>query len=86
MDFISRTGQGMYVKIGNSAEKITSAGGCSEEVKRQLIEQCISIEQANKCMHYPTTLAKPLEIDYNLLLRHGFEVADCTYRCYQQKV
>lgn len=86
MDFIRSTNQGMYIKIGNSAEKIASTSGCAEEIKRHLIEQCISLEQANKSMYYPTTLTKPLQIDYQLLLRHGFEVADCTYRCYQYKM
>ncbi len=86
MDFISRTNQGMYIKIGNSAEKIASASGCSEELKQHLVEQCLSCEQGYQAMQYPTTLKKPLESDYQLLLQHGFEVADCTYRCYQNKI
>lgn len=85
MDFIGRTNQGMYIKIGNSAEKIASASGCPEALKRRLTEQCMSPEQAAKAMRYPTTLQKPTESDYRLLLRHGYEVADCTYRCYQNR-
>ena len=82
MDFINRTNQGMYIKIGNSAEMITSKSRCPEDLKRHLINDCLSVELASKAMHYPTTLWKPSEDDYQLILRHGYEVADCTYRCY----
>ncbi|HWQ75142.1 MAG TPA: hypothetical protein VN441_07495 [Syntrophomonas sp.] len=86
MDFIKRTGQGMYIKIGNSADAIATASGCPEELKVQLIERCLTAEQANKAMNYPTTLRKPIEGDCQMLLRHGYEVADCTYHCYQKEV
>lgn len=33
MDFIKRTNQGMYLKIGSSAEKITSNSKCSDDLK-----------------------------------------------------
>ena len=85
MDFIKRTGQGIYLNIGNSAEKITSASKCSDELKALLIESCLSAEQADKAMNYPTILSKPNDVDFQMLLRHGYEVADCTYRCYQKK-
>ena len=83
MDFIKRTGKGMYIKIGKSAEIIATESKCSEELKNQLIKRCISREQATKAMYYATTLKKPIETDIQLLLRHGYEVADCTYNCYQ---
>lgn len=84
MDFITQSNQGMYIKIGNSAEKITSESKCPEDLKRDLISKCLSVKQAGKAMNYPTTLRKPKKADYQLLLRHGYEVADCTYRCYQE--
>lgn len=84
MDFIKRTGQGIYIKIGNSANWIATVSGCPEESKALLAERCLSDEQANRAMNYPTTLRKPSDEDIQLLLRHGYEVADCTYRCYQK--
>ena len=84
MDFIKRTGKGMYVKIGNSAEKIALESNCSNELTAQLVNQCLSTEQAIQAMSYPTTLKKPNESDFQILLRHGYEVADCTYRCYKK--
>lgn len=85
MDFISQTGRGMYIKIGNSAEKIASASQCCEELKQHLLKKCLSSEEVTRIMHYKTTLRKPNISDYRMLLRHGFEVADCTYRCYQKQ-
>jgi len=84
MDFINRTGQGIYIKIGNSAEAIAIASGCPDELKLQLVERCLPAEQVNRAMYYPTTLKKPIEADFQMLLRHGCEVADCTYHCYQK--
>jgi len=83
MAFIKETGQGMYVKIGNSAEKIAVASGCSEDLREHLIKQCLPTEQAINTMHYKTTLSKPDDSDIQMLLRHGYEVTNCTYRCYQ---
>lgn len=84
MDFIKRSNQGMYIKIGNSADKVASESKCQEVLKSHLIGKCLSCEQVDKIMKYPTTLKKPTEFDYQLLLRHGFEVTDCTYRCYEK--
>ncbi len=83
MDFMIRSNQGMYIKIGNSAEKIALESKCQKDLKCYLIEKCLSDEQVVKTANYPTTLRKPTEADYRLLLRHGYEVAECTYRCYQ---
>lgn len=81
MDFINRTGQGIYIKIGNSAEKITTASGCPEDLKAQIVERCLTEEQAKKAMNYATTLKKPTESDFQNIFRHGYEVIDCTYLC-----
>lgn len=84
MDFLKQTGQGMYVRIGNSATKITEQSKCQENLKNHLIESCLPDESVGRALNYPTTLRKPTKLDYQILLRHGFEVADCTYRCYQR--
>ena len=84
MDFITRTNQGMYLKIGNSAEKIASASKCPDDLRKHLVQECLSALDSEKAMNYKTTLQKPKESDYRLLLRHGYEVANCTYLCYQK--
>lgn len=83
MDFINQTKQGMYIKIGNSAKNIALASNCLEAIKCDLIETCLSDKQVKKMRDYPTTLRRPKKDDYQMLLRHGYEVAECTYRCYQ---
>ena len=65
MDFIKRTNKGMYIKIGNSAEKIALDSKCPENVKNSLVERCLSNEQVNNAMHYKTTLRKPNPSNYN---------------------
>ena len=84
MDFIIRTNQGMYLKIGSSAEKITSVSKCPDDLRTHLLQECLSTSDSEKAMNYKTTLQKPKESDYQLLLRHGYEVANCTYLCYQK--
>lgn len=85
MDYIKRTQNGVYFKIGNSAENITKASGVIGEIKEELISECISTDDAIKVCNYSTTLNKPSESDFDLILRHGYEVAKCTYVCYHSK-
>ena len=84
MNFIETTGKGMFVKFGNSADYIAKMSKCSNEMHSKLVNQCVSTEQALRARNYPTDLKRPSESDFQLLLRHGYEVADCTYRCYNE--
>ena len=84
MDFIKTTGQGMYLKIGNSADVITAKSQCSAELMKHLTEHSLPREQATHAMRYPTSLKKPSYADFQILLRHGYEVAECTYQCYKK--
>lgn len=85
MDYIKRTQNGMYLKIGNSAEFIANASGVSGDLKRELVAQCMSTTDAITVRNYSTTLRKPSESDFNLISKHGYEVAKCTYICYFDK-
>lgn len=85
MDYIKRTQNGMYLKIGNSAEVITKASGVVGDIKEELISQCISTNDAIKVRNYSTTLNKPSKSNFDLILQHGYEVARCTYNCYYSK-
>lgn len=88
MDYIIRAERdeyrGLYIKIGNSAEKIALDSKCSEELRRHLVEKSLSKKEVQRAMNYPTTLVKPSESDFYLLLQHGYEVTECTYSCYQK--
>lgn len=82
MDYIKRTQNGVYFKIGNSTEFIAEASGVSGNLKEQLIAQCMSTDEAIKVRNYPTTLSKPSKSNFDLILQHGYEVAKCTSICY----
>lgn len=83
MNFIKRTGNGMYLNIGNSAEFIAESAGVPPAIKSQLMTECMPDSEALKVQHYPTTLSKPSKFDFELILRHGYEVAKCTDICYK---
>ncbi len=82
MDFITQTQKGLYLKIGNSADKITNDSKCSKELRKELIESSLSNKDCDFAENYPTTLKRPTKDEFELLLRHGFEVAKNTYSCY----
>lgn len=82
VDYMRRTEDGIYLKIGNSASEISKNSKISDDLKNQMISQCLSDEDSDRVKNYPTTLAKPSSTDYEMILRHGYEVAKCTYMCY----
>ncbi len=82
MDYFKRAKKGVYYKIGNSAQDIVEDSKLPPALKKELIAQCLSAEDAQRACDYPTTLSKPTEADFELLLRHGYEVAKCTSICY----
>ena len=51
--------------------------------KGELISEYLSLNDAQKVRNYPTTLKRPSESDFDLILKHGYEVAKCTYQCYK---
>lgn len=84
MNFIETTKKGMFLKIGNTADYIAVKSKCSDSLRKNLVEQCMPEAKAQRAREYPTELKKPCAKDIDLLIRHGYEVADCTYRCYSE--
>lgn len=82
MDYIKRTQKGMYFYIGNDAQTIAEASGTSNGLKDELISLCFSSTDALKVRNYSTTLHRPSKSNFDLILRHGYEVAKCTSICY----
>lgn len=74
----------MYLKIGSSAKKTTLDSKGPNDLRRQLLQECLSASDSEKAMNYKTTLRKPKESDYRLLLCHGYEVVNYTCLCYQK--
>ena len=83
IDYLKRTQSGVYLYVGRCAEYIASKSEVNENVKNYLSDVCLPEIVANSVRDYPTTLSKPTEENFDLILRHGYEVAMCTFTCYQ---
>ena len=83
LNHFERTGKGVFLDIGNTAEYILAKSEKKELRGEDLIHQCMSSAEAEEVLRYPTTLWKPTKSDFDLILRHGYEVAMCTFTCYQ---
>ena len=83
VDYIKETRNGIYLKIGNSAKKIVKDSNCAHNLAQRLTKMCLTETDVFEAMNYKTTLWMPKQSDYQLLLRHGYEVAECTFLCYQ---
>ena len=83
LDFIKRTQNGVYLNIGRCAEYIASNSGVNNNIKSHLINECLPAAATDSVRDYRTTLSKPTETYFDLILRHGYEVAMCTFTCYQ---
>jgi NTE family protein len=74
--------KGLYINIGNSAEKIADDGKVDAETKQRLVNACMSPEDAAFVKNYKTTLESPSPENFDLILRHGYENALCCYTCF----
>ena len=81
---VMKRNQGLFINIGNSAEKIAGNSQVDPETKKQLVDSCMSPEEALKVRQYATTLSSPSQADYERILRHGYENAKCSYVCYDR--
>jgi len=79
LGFIRREGNGMYFKIGRSAADILSDANLDPKEKQRIVKECLPPHQAVFAKKYKTTLRKPSAADFRLILRHGHEVAKCTW-------
>jgi NTE family protein len=79
---VLKQNQGLYLQIGNSAEKITGDSKVDGETKQRLIDSCMKPEQAAWVRQYETTLNSPRREHFDLILRHGYENTRCCYTCY----
>ena len=75
--------EGFFFNIGNDAKDILSHSDCDKTVKNGIIRRCMSVQNVEYVRNYKTTLGQPSEHDFMLILRHGYEVAECTYFVYK---
>jgi hypothetical protein len=62
---------------------VLRAAGKSDEAS-QLCPGCLSKQDATRAAEMPTVIRKLTEEEFELLFRHGFEVADYTLYAYNE--
>ena len=75
---------GLFLNIGNCAGYILEETDVSDDIKLNLVNECLSKEHTSYVRSYNTNLKKPSVEDFDLILQHGYEVAKCTSLAYNQ--
>jgi NTE family protein len=82
--FINHEDKGIFLQTGNTCERIIRSAGRGKglpqaDINAQIAKICpgsLSAEEAQKAAEMPTVIRKLTEEEYELLFRHGFELAD----------
>ena len=69
--------QGVILTIGNSCAAVLQAAGHQADAPT-LCQTCLSAEDATRAALFPTTIRRLTDAEFELLFRHGHEVADYT--------
>lgn len=72
---------GALLVIGNSCEEVLRKAGRTAQIA-QLSGQCFASDRAAKAANLPTMIRRLSNQEFELLFRHGFEVADYTLHAY----
>jgi NTE family protein len=72
---------GAYVKIGNACSKVLTAAQRTDDIAA-LAPGCLDEQSATRAAATPTFIRKMSTDEFDLLFRHGFEVADYTLYAY----
>ena len=76
--FETHNSSGVYLKIGNTGGKILGAVGIDNELINKLTKNSLPLKDAKSAEDFKTTLRKLTDAEYDLLYRHGWEVANFT--------
>jgi NTE family protein len=76
---VVKSGEGMLLRIGGTAANIAEGFGLSQEQAARLVSECMSPEEVQYVRDYHTTLTTPSVRDFDLILRHGYEIAKCVH-------
>ncbi len=72
---------GAFLMMGNTCEKVLSEAGRNDEIAR-LCAACLDREHAAMAADTPTMIRRLSTEEFDLLFRHGHEVADYTLHAY----
>jgi len=76
--FMREEGKGVYLRIGNSGEKILQDVGYPSDQAKQNLANSLSAAEAKNLAKFPTTLRKLTLEEFYQILQHGWEVANFT--------
>jgi len=85
--------KGMYLKMGLTCEQIATAyaniheselfvGRHGLHIDEEFTKKHLLSDDTVKVRNYPTTLNSPTAADFDLIFRHGYEIAECVHRFY----
>ena len=74
-------GSGVYLKIGNTEERIFRAAKRAA-MAEQIVEDSLLTSQVRKAVGISTRLRRFTQQEYDLLFAHGYQVADATLSAY----
>lgn len=77
--------KGLYLKMGNTAEYIAEQADVQYDEAQEYISSCMTKSDVGIVKNYKTTLRKLSSYDFDLILRHGYEVMWCTKQCYEKQ-
>lgn len=78
--FINHPKSGAYFQMGNTVEYIFHKG--TKIPPPGVLDHTLSQENVDKAAQFKTTLRRVKETEYDLLFRHGYEVANATLHVY----
>jgi NTE family protein len=79
-DIAAGTVDGVLLRMGNSVRAVDVKSGTTRPAT--FYDGFQSDEQAELALRYPTDLKAPSEAQFDMLARHGFEIADATLTTY----
>lgn len=78
---VNHKDEGSFLQTGNTCAHVLRAAGKAEDIPK-FCPGCLSEEDATRAAEMPTVIRKLTMAEFDLLFRHGFEVADYTLYAY----
>lgn len=76
---------GAYIQIGNTCEYILKRAGRESEINK-LCSSCLAENDVRRTKQFPTSIKNLTDTEFDLIYRHGYEVANHTLYAYNEKL
>ena len=75
---------GVFLKTGNTSRQVLTDADRAEDISK-ICPECLSDVDTARAANAPTMIGQLSSTEFELLFRHGFEVADYTLYAYYPK-